>query len=112
MPFFKLERHEIFEVLLFAEHSFLIVIVETFLIKFLCFKFDVLVHFHEDLHSELDFVHSVRLLSYVMAFVRSEEGTFIATFYPTRNADEISRLLVLQTLLLGEQNGVGGSATL
>ena len=70
--------------------------MKALLLQLLILLINILEHFHKDLHSELNLVQSVRLLSDVMTFVSAKEGTLVTTFNSTLDTDEISGLLMFE----------------
>ena len=72
MPFLILKTHKIFELLLFWFLDIHVLVEGVWIFKVVTLLVYLLVCFHYDFHSNLDFVYCFEGLSYVMAFVLSK----------------------------------------
>ena len=72
MPFLILKTHKIFELLLFRFLNIHVLVEGVLIFKVVTLLVNLLICFHYDFHSNLDFVYGFEGLSYVMAFVLSK----------------------------------------
>lgn len=72
MPFLILQADKIFQLLLFRFLNIHVLVEGVLIFKVVTLLVYLLICFHYDFHSNLDFVYCFEGLSYVMAFVLSK----------------------------------------